>query len=240
MARSKKPPRRTRPAATKPVRLYTFDVSLVRGTRNDQVPVASRTIQLRGDQTLEQLHQAVALAFNLPGDFSYEFQFDAGPLHPEGRRYVVPAEFSVDAEGGNTPAGRVTDTVLDDLGLRANQSFGYWPDAGDDWWNKITVQRVKQGVPKGKYPKVTKRIGKGPFGLGKARQQSRSDFGKDEGADTACLVGEVHLKKGEYQKAIEAFTRAIESRPTADAYEGRAKAYRALAAVDEREAEGLK
>src|SRR5262249_55516574 len=52
-------------------------------------------------------------------------------------------------------------------------------------------------------------------------------------ADVGCLIGEMHLSKGEYHKAIEAFTRAIENQPTADAYEGRAKAYRALAALDE-------
>jgi tetratricopeptide (TPR) repeat protein len=55
-------------------------------------------------------------------------------------------------------------------------------------------------------------------------------------ADVGCLIGEMHLRKHDYHKAIEAFTRAIENQPTADAYEGRARAYRALAAVDEQKA----
>src|SRR5436309_23984 len=55
-------------------------------------------------------------------------------------------------------------------------------------------------------------------------------------ADVGCLIGEMHLRKGDYHKAIEAFTRAIENQPTADAYEGRARAYQALAAVDEQKA----
>jgi hypothetical protein len=55
-------------------------------------------------------------------------------------------------------------------------------------------------------------------------------------ADVGCLVAEVHLSKGEYHKAIEAFTRAIETAATPDAYEGRARAYRALAEADERRA----
>jgi tetratricopeptide (TPR) repeat protein len=59
-------------------------------------------------------------------------------------------------------------------------------------------------------------------------------------ADVGCLIGELHLNKGEYPKAIEAFTRAIENQPTADAYEGRAKAHRALAAHDEQKAAELK
>ena len=58
-------------------------------------------------------------------------------------------------------------------------------------------------------------------------------------ADVGCLIGELHLSKGEYAKAIEAFSRAIENQPTADAYEGRAKAYRALADLDEQKAAEL-
>jgi uncharacterized protein HemY len=50
----------------------------------------------------------------------------------------------------------------------------------------------------------------------------------------------MHLKQAEYEKAVEAFTRAIESNPTPDVYEGRAKAYRALAERDERQAQDLR
>jgi tetratricopeptide (TPR) repeat protein len=51
-------------------------------------------------------------------------------------------------------------------------------------------------------------------------------------ADVGCLIGEMHLSNGEFDKAVEAFSRAIETKPTADAYEGRARAYRALADSD--------
>jgi tetratricopeptide (TPR) repeat protein len=59
-------------------------------------------------------------------------------------------------------------------------------------------------------------------------------------ADVGCLIGELHLQRGEYPKAVEAFTRALESEPTADAFEGRARAYRALAALDEERARQLR
>jgi hypothetical protein len=55
-------------------------------------------------------------------------------------------------------------------------------------------------------------------------------------ADVGCLVGELHLGRGDYARAVEAFTRSVAGRPTADAYEGRARAYRALAERDERRA----
>jgi len=62
---------------------------------------------------------------------------------------------------------------------------------------------------------------------------SGTDIGRTSAADAAVLVGELHLRQGDYTKAIAAFTRAIENGPTADAYQGRAKAYRGLAEIDE-------
>jgi hypothetical protein len=61
----------------------------------------------------------------------------------------------------------------------------------------------------------------------------------DGAADVGCLVGEMHLRQGDYTRAVEAFSRAIEGRPTADAYQGRARAYHALAQDDERRAREL-
>ncbi|MGL4553752.1 MAG: tetratricopeptide repeat protein [Gemmataceae bacterium] len=57
-------------------------------------------------------------------------------------------------------------------------------------------------------------------------------FEESTAADMGCLVGEMHLKQGEFERAIEAFTRAIETQPSADLYEGRARAYRGLAEQD--------
>jgi tetratricopeptide (TPR) repeat protein len=59
-------------------------------------------------------------------------------------------------------------------------------------------------------------------------------------ADMGCLIGELHLSKSDYAKAVEAFTRSIESNPSPDVYEGRARAYRALALEDERRAQELR
>jgi len=59
-------------------------------------------------------------------------------------------------------------------------------------------------------------------------------------ADVGCLIGEMHLSKGEYHRAIEAFTRAIENQPSADVFEGRARAYHALAALDEQKSREMK
>jgi tetratricopeptide (TPR) repeat protein len=62
----------------------------------------------------------------------------------------------------------------------------------------------------------------------------------DAAADVGCLIGEMHLHDREYQKAIEAFSRAIANDPTPDAYDGRARAYRALALLDDQAATELR
>ncbi len=63
---------------------------------------------------------------------------------------------------------------------------------------------------------------------------------EDSAADMSCLVGDLHLKVCEFEKAVDAFSRAIQNRPSVDAYEGRARAYRGLAEEDERAARQLR
>ena len=48
------------------------------------------------------------------------------------------------------------------LGLEVGRSFGYWFDFGDDWWHQINVEAIEEKVPGGKFPRVTKRVGKSP------------------------------------------------------------------------------
>jgi tetratricopeptide (TPR) repeat protein len=66
------------------------------------------------------------------------------------------------------------------------------------------------------------------------------EFEGGAAADMGCLIGEMHLRQGEYEKAIEAFTRAIDTQPAADLYEGRARAYHGLAAQDEANARTMR
>ena len=58
----------------------------------------------------------------------------------------------------------------------------------------------------------------------------------DAAAAVGVLVGEQHLRDRNFARALAAFNRAIEVEPTADAYEGRARAYRGLADLDDHEA----
>jgi hypothetical protein len=167
MARPKKAhPQKCDPADKRGIPLYTLDVFLIGGPVSEKFarknPVVSRTILIRGDQTLADLHDAIFDAYGRWEEHMYEFQLGKGPMDPEGKRYVLPGAFEADTGEDNPPVGRVDQKRIDSLGLEVNQSFGYWFDFGDDWWHQINVEAIEAETPRDKFPKVTKRVGKSP------------------------------------------------------------------------------
>jgi len=142
-------------------RIYELEVSLFSGPVTEEFaeanPVVSRTIQIRGDQTLARLHEAIFDAFDRDDEHMYEFQVGGKrPMDRKAKRYVLP-----EGDDGDS-AGVVTRTTLDALGLKKGQSFGYWFDFGDDWWHQISVVAIHDGPGSGKYPRVTAKVGESP------------------------------------------------------------------------------
>lgn len=152
--------------APKGKRLFTLDVFISSGPMTEEFAetntVISRTIQIRGDQTLEKLHEAIFDAFDREEEHMYEFQVGGkGPMDPEARNYVLPMAMD-DLFGDQNPAGSVTKATIGSLGLKLDEAFSYWFDFGDDWWHQINVVSIEDKAPRGKYPKVTKPVGKSP------------------------------------------------------------------------------
>jgi hypothetical protein len=150
--------------------VFTLDVTIASGPMSERFarenPVISRTIEIRGDQTLAQLHRAIFAAFDREDEHMYEFQVGGkGPMDPQARRYVLPMDMD-DPFGDVKPAGEVNRTAIGSLGLRTGETFGYWFDFGDDWWHRIEVLAVEQRAPpprtRSGVPRVTKRIGQSP------------------------------------------------------------------------------
>jgi hypothetical protein len=163
---AKRKPRKKAQAGKPATRqLYTLEVLLIGGPVSEafakQNPKVSRTIQIRGKQTLEDLHEAIFDAFDREDEHMYEFQFGKGPDDPRGKRYVIP--FALEGPFATEDhAGVVADTTLGSLGLEVGQSFFYWFDFGDDWWHQIDVKAIDDEVPPGDYPHVTSRVGESP------------------------------------------------------------------------------
>ena len=147
-------------------RLYTLEVLIMSGPLAKSFVkknrVISRTIQIRADQTLEELHRAIFDAFDREEEHMYEFQVGGkGPMDPKALRYVLPAcDYEIESEG--MPAGVVTRTTVGSLGLKVSDAFGYWFDFGDDWWHQVNVVAIGEQGARGKFPKVTKRVGHSP------------------------------------------------------------------------------
>jgi hypothetical protein len=119
--------------------------------------VIRRDIEIRGDQSLEQLHRAIFEAYDRWEQHMYEFQFGTRPFDPDGPNYGIAGPLP-----GKQQAGGARTTRLDDLALKPERVFGYWFDFGDDWYHQIRVERVTQAIPTVTYPRVIKRVGKSP------------------------------------------------------------------------------
>jgi len=146
--------------------LYTLEVFIMSGPIAQSFAkknkVISRTIQICGDQTLEDLHHASFEAFDREEEYMYEFQIGGkGPMDPKARRYVLPVSMN-GVVSDSKPAGDVKRTTIGSLGLKVDEAFGYWFDFGDDWWHHINVAAIEEKVGRGKFPKVVKRTGESP------------------------------------------------------------------------------
>jgi len=156
--------RQDRAPAADTNRVYELEVFLLTGQVTEAFveknPVISRTIEIRGDQTLEQLHETIFEAYDRWEEHVYEFQVGGrGPMDPKARRYVL----SMDCElYDRKPAGIVAETTIDALGLKTEEAFGYWFDFGDDWWHQVDVVAIRDAAAGGKYPKVTAKTGDSP------------------------------------------------------------------------------
>jgi hypothetical protein len=147
--------------------IYTLEVFIISGPVDRKFikknPVLSRTLEIRGNQTLEELHEIIFKAFDRFDQHLYEFQFGGkGPQDPKAKRYGLFAN-QVEISNDFNLAGDVKQTTMDALKLKQDQSFGYWFDFGDDWWHQINVIAIEKKTPKGKYPKITNRVGKSPL-----------------------------------------------------------------------------
>jgi hypothetical protein len=119
--------------------------------------VIRRDIEIRGDQTLEHLHQAIFEAFDRFDEHLYEFQFGKRPFDPDGPNYGIP-----DPHERKKGYGDARTATLDDLALKPDRVFGYRFDFGDEWFHQVQVERIEQAIPTVTYPRVIKRVGKSP------------------------------------------------------------------------------
>jgi hypothetical protein len=112
-----------------------------------------RRIEIRGDQTLDDLHLAIQSAFDWDNDHMYAF-FLSNKAWDQKTEY----------EGNPLGEGNAGITPIFTLKLRARKKFLYIFDFGDDLRHSITVEAVvKKGTaPDTDYPRIIEAHGDAP------------------------------------------------------------------------------
>jgi len=146
-------------AEAAPANLYFVSVMLAGGPYAEKFAkkLIRRDVEIRGDQTLAQLHDAIFEAFDRYDEHLYEFQFGKRPFDPEGPNYGIP-----DPDESESRCGDARTTTLDALSLKPKRIFGYLFDFGDEWFHQIQIERIEQAIPTVSYPRIIKRVGPSP------------------------------------------------------------------------------
>jgi hypothetical protein len=141
--------------------VYTFKVALKGRTS------IWRRIEIRGNQTLDDLHEAIFRAFDREEEHLYSFYF--APPGSRGRARIRDATeythpYSLEGPSFFEDGGRhnAAKTRIDALKLRPGRKFEYLFDFGDSWWHEITVERTDGAAQPGRYPRIVESRGKSP------------------------------------------------------------------------------
>ena len=116
-----------------------------------------RTIELRSEQTLEQLHFAIQRAIHWDADHLYSFYMN-GELYDE--RYGFSCPFEEDRPPWTDEA------VLGELGLVLRHKFLYYFDYGDSHKFEVQVVDIHPQSKAEKYPRVVDARGEAPAQYG--------------------------------------------------------------------------
>lgn len=123
-----------------------------------------RTIAMRGDQSLDDLHNVIFSAFDRFDPHLYSFYFPKAPRRQgvDGSRrdeYVSASSFR--ETRGAERTFDAASTRIDGLGLKIGQTFEYLFDYGDTWWHEVKVEQI--GVAdRARYPEITASHGRSP------------------------------------------------------------------------------
>jgi hypothetical protein len=179
--------------------IFRFEVRLLSGPvtqsfidRNPELP--SRVIDIRGSQTLEDLHDAIYMAFDRDDEHMYEFQFGGRkPMDRKAVRYTrTPYDMDDDPEKESAET-----VVIAGLNLKKRSRFFYWFDFGDDWWHEVRLLAVNAPEKGGEcYPRIVESKGDSPpqYADWEEEEEGGSGMAEDavpQGANAALKAGRI-------------------------------------------------
>ena len=127
--------------------IYTFKVSL------KDTPGIWRKIEIKGDQTLHQLHKAIFKAFDRFDEHLYAFFLSNKP-------WDRSTEYSLPDPGSE--AKNAKRAKIDSLGLQPKKSLLYLFDFVDEWWHSIKLLSVREEEIAGGDSRIVESEGEAP------------------------------------------------------------------------------
>ena len=132
-----------------------------------------RRIAIRGNQTLDDLHESIFDAFGRFDPHMYSFFFPEKPTKSLQKLMDSPGvicPFGAENPGplaelfGDEPPPNAAKARMDQLRLELKQKFYYLFDFGDEWWHEITVEQTDthRNRDSGKDPRVIEKRGESP------------------------------------------------------------------------------
>ncbi len=123
-----------------------------------------RTIAVRSDQTLVDVHDALQAAFDWDDDHLYSFWLDGEFWSRDGREYTHPVHASQPNPLGpfaHGPAPRSAATPISRLKLKKGQRIACLFDFGDEWRVRLVVRQITAEDGQA-YPRLLESVGDAP------------------------------------------------------------------------------
>lgn len=127
-----------------------------------------RTIAIKEDQTLDDLHEAIFEAFDRYEEHLYSFYMTDGSKRQDRFRNSIEYTHPMAIESDNSlfgfrkPPRNAETSKIRDLDLSIKDRFEYLFDFGDEWLHEIVLEKIEESKPKTEYPKILKVNGKSP------------------------------------------------------------------------------
>jgi hypothetical protein len=125
-----------------------------------------RTIAMRDEHTLDDLHDSLQAAFGWDDEHPYAFWLGGKFWAPNDVEYVHPlvlqdGRFTRSGPPSETPRLKSAVRRLDHLRLSLGQRIAYVFDFGDEWRVRLTLREVTASDG-GHYPRVLESVGDAP------------------------------------------------------------------------------
>ena len=124
-----------------------------------------RTIELRSEQTLDDLHLTIQHAIRWDNDHLYSFFMNG--KHDNRYRFSCPWE-------KDSPPW-TSEAVIGELGLTPKHKFMYYFDYGDSHEFEVEVVGIRVQAERGSYPRMTESKGKAPAQYGYSDDEEEDD-----------------------------------------------------------------